>query len=369
MLRTFFSGKRLKIILHLSVWALLFILPTYLLYGSSEGDTRFIREVWFQFAAYAAIFYLSYLFLVPVFFFRGRKAVFFLASAALILLLTFTLGIFHSKPGARLREDPASVLTPRRFQQGGIDRPGEFRPPGNRPPKPSKNWPMVNFFLMSCMVSGLSLGVRFYEKMADHERLRREAEQQKLRAELAFLKHQVNPHFLFNTLNSIYSLALSKSDLTAEAVAKLSDIMRYVIVETEREDVPLEQELEYMQHYVELQKLRLSEKVVVSMIVEGDPKPYRVPPMILVPFIENAFKHGTSSHEEAQIGIRLRLTENHLRFEVSNRVFPGREGMETFGVGLRNITKRLELIYPGRHTLELANDGSHFVSKLEIRLA
>ena len=364
-----FSGKKLKILLHVVIWVVLFIIPTYLVYGDSPREQTFMREVWFQLACYGVIFYLSYGWLAPGLFFTGKRVAFFVSTSILIIVFTTFLGVLHAHfdpvfhPGIRndLNRPAMEPETGRR----------DLRqlPPGDRPPPPVKNWPIFNFLLTSCMVTGLSLGLRFSEKLVLNEKLRKEAEKEKLHTELSLLKHQINPHFLFNTLNSIYSLALIKSDLTAEAVMKLSDMMHYVMQDVALEMVPLELELEYLDHYVDLQKLRLNEKADVSLHVEGDPAGYEIPPMILVPFIENAFKYGTSSHENTVIRVDLAINEGSLSFKVFNRIFTGREKTETFGIGIQNTRKRLDLIYPGRYTLDLENNGSVFIVNLEISFA
>ncbi|MEI7724584.1 MAG: histidine kinase [Bacteroidota bacterium] len=360
---SFISGKKLRILLHIIVWSVLFILPAYLLYGDSSRDRAFMMEVWFQLACYAIIFYLSYALLAPRFFFTGKKLLFFITASLIILILTFLLGLlnYHFSPvfhaGVREHLPPPDLAK-------NIDR-REFP----QPPPPVRNWPLFNFLLTSCLVTGLSLGLRFSEKLVQNEKRRKEAEKEKLHTELAFLKHKINPHFLFNTLNSIYSLALIKSDLTAGAVMKLSDMMRYVIQDVEHETVPLELELEYVVHYVELQQIRLSTNIDVQLNIEGDPKPYEIPPMILVPFIENAFKYGTSSHEKAVIAIQVNINEGFLAFKVSNHIFAGRENTETFGIGIQNTRQRLNLMYPGNHKLVLLNNGTEFIATLDITLS
>jgi two-component system, LytTR family, sensor kinase len=366
---SFLSGKKLKVLLHIVVWAALFVLPTYLLYGDSEHDRDFLREVWFQLACYAFIFYLGYFLLAPVFFFKGRKPAYFLSSAVLVLVLTLSLGIFNNRFSPFNR---AENHEPR--PAPGMERPltgnEPFKPPyGEKPPKPFRNWPLFNFLLTSGMVTGLSLGLRLSEKLILNEKMRKEAEKEKLHTELALLKHQINPHFLFNTLNSIYSLALIKSDMTAEAVMKLSDMMRYVIQDVAKETVPLSLELEYLVHYVELQKIRLNEKVDVQLNIEGDPDPYQVAPIILVPFIENAFQYGVSSHENATIRIEVKIADGSLAFRVSNQVFAGREKTGTFGIGIRNTRQRLMLMYPEKHKLEIVSNGKGYMVDLEISLA
>ena len=366
MSKSILSGRKLKMLLHILVWMVMFILPAYLIYGDSPRDKAFLTEVWFQIGFYGIVFYASYLWLAPRFFFLKRKALFFLITAILIIAATFLMGmvnnyldpVFHNhaqfpqeRPPSTIQEIPPGMPPP---------------PFPSKPPPPIKGWPLFNFMLTASLISGLSLGFRFSEKLALNEKLRKETEKEKLNTELAFLKHQINPHFLFNTLNSIYSLALIKSDMTAEAVMKLSEMMRYVLQDVEKEKVPLALEVEYLEHFVELQKIRLSENVEVRFTIKGDPDAYEIPPIILVPFVENAFKFGTSAHENARITIEIRIAENQLAFQVFNQVFNGRRQAETFGIGIQNTRKRLQLIYPGKHQLELTKTESDFTVNLKI---
>lgn len=365
MTGSFPSGRKLTVFLHGVVWATLLAVVAYMISGGSQVDRGFLREIGLQFLFYAIIFYLCYLLLVPRFYFGGKKGLFFLVVVLLIGLLAVGFTAYRSG----FRERPEGIGAP---PDGGQRVPGpatELRDRHDHPPRPMHNWPLFNFILTSCLVTALSLVLRVSEKLIRNEQLRKEAEEEKLNAELAFLKHQINPHFLFNTLNSIYSLALVKSDLTAEAVMKLSDMMRYVIQEAGHDMVPLDLELDYVRHYVELQKMRLSSKVDVRMEVPGDELPWLVPPMMLVLFVENAFKHGTSAHEDAMIHIRLETSGGMLTWTVTNRIFRGREKPETFGVGIHNTRKRLELIFPGRHTLEASESGDTFVARLTFPLS
>ncbi|MCX6304657.1 MAG: histidine kinase [Bacteroidetes bacterium] len=369
MTRSFLTGKKLRVLLHLVVWSVLFILPAYMLYGNSARDRSFMIEVWFQLACFAVLFYTSYNLLAPRFFFTGKKVMYFITAALMIIIFTLFLGLLHDHfvPDFRRVNMERQLPSKTEWETG---RQGLLRPPPNdKLPPPVRNWPLFNFLLSSFMVTGLSLGLRFSEKLQLNEKLRKEAEKEKLHTELALLKHQINPHFLFNTLNSIYSLALIQSDKTAEAVMMLSDMMRYVIQDVEHETVPLELELEYVVHYVELQKMRLAGNIDIRVNIEGDPGPYMIPPMILVPFVENAFKYGTSSHENAVISIDLKIAGGLLTFNVSNHVFAGREKAETFGIGIQNTRQRLNLMYPGRHKLVLSNTGTIFMVNLEISLA
>jgi len=362
------SGNKIKALLHVVVWAVLFIFPAYLILRDSERDKVFALAAWLQFAFYAVIFYTSYLWLAPRYFFSGKKRTYFIYSGIVILFFTVFLGLIFSWVDPQFRGAGGSRRMRPGMMQGGMQRVRAWPPPGQRPPSPVMYWPLFNFLLTSGLVTGLSLGLRFSEKLVLNEKIRKEAEKEKLHTELSLLKHQINPHFLFNTLNSIYSLALVKSDQTAEAVMKLSEMMRYVFQDAEQEMVPLAHELEYVGNYVEFQKIRLSGNMAVDMQTEGDPQPYRIPPMILIPFIENAFKYGTSSHENSVIRIAIRIGGGMLDLFVSNRVFPGRSNAENPGIGIQNTSRRLNLLYPARHRLVLTEKEGVFKAELNIRL-
>ena len=361
------SGAKLRILLHILVWAVLFILPTWLFGEDNLRSRVFILQIWFQIACYAAIFYTSYFFLIHRYFFTGRKVRYFLlvGTQIMVFMVFLWMLVAHFEPVFRPDRIPGSPLPEE--NTGQID-PQRAPPPGPKHPSPVRNMPLFDFLLTSCLITGLSLGLRFSEKMILNEKLRKEADREKLNVELKLLKHQINPHFLFNTLNSIYSLALMKSDMTAEEVMKLSEMMRYVLQDVSGEKVPLELELEYIRHFVELQKIRLNDNVEVQFRVAGEPGLFEIPPIILVPFIENAFKFGSSAHESARIGIDIRTEGAVLKMLVTNRIFPGRTAGPAFGIGIANTRKRLEMIYPGRHELDIEKNEGHFIVNLSVNL-
>ena len=191
---------------------------------------------------------------------------------------------------------------------------------------------------------------------------------ERMTMELSFLRSQINPHFLFNTLNSIYSLALMKSDMTADAVMKLSDIMRYMTEDSNSDKVPLVKEVNYISHYVELQKIRLSDTTHVTLDISGEFSGYGIPPLILMPFVENAFKYGVRSHEPTGISITLKVENHVLVFNVSNLIFKERNQPDTTGLGISNTRKRLDQIYPGGYTLKIFETHRLFMVNLKIQL-
>ncbi len=203
-------------------------------------------------------------------------------------------------------------------------------------------------------------------------RRQQELEQAKLKAELTALKHQINPHFLFNVLNSLYGLAFKNDDEdTAEGIAKLSQLMRYMLYESNVSRVPLLREVTYIEDFIDLQRLRLSERVDIRFIVEGELNGMEIAPMILIPFIENAFKHGISTVRESLIYIQITALNKKLQLQVKNPIHPGsRKQSESApgGIGLANVRQRLEMLYPQGYKLEIDDANGIYEINLRIEL-
>lgn len=202
-----------------------------------------------------------------------------------------------------------------------------------------------------------------------------ELEKEKIASELKFLKSQVNPHVLFNNLNNIYSYALEKSDKVPEMLLKLSDIMRYMLNEEDTQFVSLKKEIQYLEDFIELQKLRLEERGRVTLEINGTPDNYKIAPLLLVTFVENSFKHSMRSEvDNIEIDIRIRIESGTLTFESRNTFSEGggpsisnQDGRET-GIGLQNVKKRLELIYKDKHRLDIYQEDNFFVVELSLDL-
>jgi len=213
----------------------------------------------------------------------------------------------------------------------------------------------------------LSSSIRLTREWYKNEKQTHIMAKEKLTSELSFLKSQVNPHFLFNTLNGIYSLANKKSDKTAGAIVKLSELMRHMLYESEKEFISLEKEIEYLKNYIDLQKLRLSKEAKINFNIHGDTNNKKIEPMLLIPFIENAFKHGVDANG-ADIIIELSISENNLHFRVNNRISESKEKDDNKGIGLSNIIKQLNHLYPGNHTLNIEEKNGYFLIELILNL-
>lgn len=211
--------------------------------------------------------------------------------------------------------------------------------------------------------------LRFASDWLELDSRRRELETEKLSAELIFLKAQVNPHFFFNTLNNLYYLATIKSDITPQVISKLSEVMRYMIYDSNHEKVELVKEIEYMQHYIGLERLRLQEGVPLEFEVAGRTD-ILITPLILIAFLENAFKHGVGNgNDQSWIKARLKVDEARLTFRIGNSK-PGSATIPTEGegIGLKNVKRRLELSYPGSYTLDIEDLEDCFFVDLTIDL-
>ncbi len=219
-------------------------------------------------------------------------------------------------------------------------------------------------------VVGLAMGIKYFRlRVASLER-EKELVKEKLQSELRFLRAQTNPHFLFNVLNSIYALARKKDDRTEETVLRLSQLLRFMIYECNEALIPLDKECQMIRDYLSLEEVRFQDKLDLKLEMEVDQYDYQIPPLLLLPLVENAFKHGLSeSRMKAWIEVVLRAQEGKLCFQVKNSI----EGEPTpednsSGLGLQNLRRQLELLYPNEHQLSISSDESSFEVELHINL-
>ena len=226
----------------------------------------------------------------------------------------------------------------------------------------------VWFFFLIISGFGLAIEVTFelFRQMLAHQ----EVEAEKNRAELAMYKAQINPHFLFNTLNTLYGLVITKSDLTESAFVKFSNILKYMYHNASVEKIDVKSEIEYIRQYVELQQLRLNHHTKVIFESHTDQEYVKIPPMILITFVENAFKYGTSSSEDCTVLIRIVVEDGTLLFKTCNSIMREKE-QDSPSIGIENCRKRLRLLYPERFTLLTEKDENkrEFRTKLIIQLS
>jgi two-component system LytT family sensor kinase len=223
------------------------------------------------------------------------------------------------------------------------------------------------------VVIALSLAIRVAKQWQKAEKRTLEAEKRtfqaeadKAKAELSFLKNQINPHFLFNTLNNIYSLSIIQDAKTSLSILKLSNLMRYIADDATKNFISLEREVSSIRDCIDLQKLRLDENMHLEFSVTGNTENKTIAPLILMSFVENAFKYGVTTREPATITIKLFADEQKIMFFCQNKIFVHKHHIETTGIGLSNTRQRLKLIYPKKHTLEIDEQNDSFTVQLTL---
>jgi len=211
-------------------------------------------------------------------------------------------------------------------------------------------------------VTAVGTGYALVMYMRQGEKTVREERQERLQSELSFLRSQISPHFIFNILNSIVYLIRSKSPQAEPVTIKLSELMRYMLYESGDAQIPLEKEVSYLENYVELQKIRFEEDVEIRVDIEGENSGQLIEPMLLIPFVENAFKHGVGLVADPEIDIDLKFNEKEMTFKIRNKITPETQADKdnSSGIGLQNVRRRLELLYPDSHRLELKQTDQWF---------
>lgn len=210
----------------------------------------------------------------------------------------------------------------------------------------------VRYLTWFMLVILASLGLKLLSQWNRAEQRASEIETERLRTELSMLLAQLNPHFLFNSLNTVYSLSIKKSEAAPEAVLKLSHLLRYVIEDGNNETVSLEQEVNYLHNYIDMQKLRVTANTPINFDISGNPALVNIAPLLFLPLVENAFKYGISNSEPSAINIKLNCSPQKVEFIVTNGKFEI-NGKRSTGIGLNNVRRRLQLLYPDSHTLEI----------------
>ena len=339
--------KRLSVIVHILGWfmlciVLLLLSPLSWRMGEMTIPVQFWWKQVFLVILLISVFYTNELIAIPQVLLKGKNYLF--------LLIVILGGIFFY--GLIIYFEQFTHYSEKMHEMFNPDKP--FDP--NR-----KRWlPGDVFQMMLYLVSiGLSTSLALVQKWQKDETLRQELDRQRINTELSYLKAQINPHFFFNTLNNIYALTNLDIKKAQEALLKLSRMMRYVLYENQKNETLLSKEVKFIEDYIELMKMRMTEKVKLKIEIENPKEDLVIAPMLLLPFLENCFKHGISSQKESEIMIKLEVMGNTVFFETRNHIFPvnpdSPEAHEN-GIGLTNTRRRLSLIYPEKHRLKFGKD-------------
>ena len=330
-----------------AVWILMLLLlplATFLSTRNWESTSTSLSLVWQLLRAPLVVYFANFYLFGPYLFFRRRYWLFVLCN--LLLILGANYGFVYSY----------------------------FAIKHNVPSMPAKAWMgffsgAFMFFLLNVVTVAVAIGIRHFIRVRQLKQQLKDEKAKNTEAELAWLKNQINPHFLFNTLNNISSLTQIDADAAQDAIAQLSDLLRYAMYETNKNTVPLGGEVEFMRNYIELMKLRCNEQTSVNYQLSIDSEQVEVAPLLFVSLIENAFKHGVSSGRPSAISIKLEQHQGQLTFICDNTNYPKNDKDRSgSGIGIENTRRRLELMYADRYEWEqtLEDNIYHVMIKLKL---
>jgi two-component system LytT family sensor kinase len=285
---------------------------------------------------WAGLFYFNLLLLTPSLLFKNRVLLFISISLGLVMGMVYMNGFLDNVTGSN----------------------AAFAKQYNKKPAGMSSHDFYWTMMTAMVLLGISSIIAFYQKLKAHQAVIEATEQDKVNTELSLLKAQINPHFFFNTLHTIYGLSDTNPPASKDAIYTLSHMMRYVIYDTKNDMTTLEKELKFIEDYISLMRLRLTEGVQIIYEKQDGIRNYEVAPMLFLPFIENAFKHGISLVNPSYIYVDISQSGNEFKVEVKNSLFKEKAQFleESNGIGIANTKRRLDLLYPGRYTLEVFDD-------------
>lgn len=345
-----------QLIYQILIWGFGWILILIILNKEAELDASFWQQSILVVLATSIVVFVNIKWLLPYLFFPKKRVLYLLSAVALVIIVV-SVGHSDLLPWNE-KEEQEYELTKKEDSLRSdkhIDDQNNYR------------WLLRNLTPLIISLFGSSL-VATSKYAHDKEKIAIQMEKNKLETEVKFLKSQINPHFLFNTLHNIYTLTIIKPERASEQLLKLSDLLRYMLYDSNQERVPLEREVEYLKNYLGLAKLKDSRGMDISFTINESIKSIKVAPLLFIPFVENAFKHSQNEKlEKGYIYISLNIIGEKITFEVDNSKPQNEYNKdEVGGIGLKNIQQRLKLLYPNKYNLDINETNDSFKIKLEL---
>jgi two-component system LytT family sensor kinase len=359
MIFTKSKSKVVTVLVHVLAWAVFGMLLFF--FQPLSWNITLPYQLWIKqniiFCLLVVAFYLNSEVLVPQFLLKNKTVVYLLIVVGVAAIMVFLNG--YVDQWLKLPE-----LMDAAFHKDG---------PPHRHHHPHSEWEMgmIAPMIGTCaLVLGISTSIAVMEKWQKDRLIHQEMEQDKISSELSFLKAQINPHFFFNTLNNIYALTLVNADTSRKAIHQLSRMMRYVLYDTQNSTTRLSQEIAFIKDYISLMQLRLTDVVKIDFSSPASLKDQAIAPMIFLPFIENAFKHGVSATQPSNINIAVKQNNNTIELEVVNTIIKEQSNNleEASGIGLNNTRRRLDLLYPGKHILTINENTAENIYSVHLTL-
>lgn len=343
------NNKILNIALHIGIWSLIFFLPLLIVEKGEDVErfNRFVKRNFLNIGSSLFVFYINYVFLIRRQLFAKKYWQFVVSNIVLISLTLVAmryayLWVFHSD--------------------------GEIKTPSK------KHIPIALFYywdtLSYLMNIGVAIAIQATNRLTKEEQKSKTAENERLQSELIYLKYQLQPHFFFNTLNNIYALIDAAPDKAKDTVLKLSKLMRYILYKSDEHVVLLSEEISFLQSYIDLMRIRYGSHVKIEVSVQASSEMLKIPPLLVVPLIENAFKHGVDATKPSFIHIEILSNKKEIKISIRNSYFPKTETDKSgSGIGLDNLKKRLELLFGiNRYSLQHSLQGEVYVTELDLMI-
>ncbi|WP_179317789.1 sensor histidine kinase [Winogradskyella undariae] len=345
-------------------WILLFVLPLFYQWINSHTIRwNAIFSVWIDYLPLLVIFCINRFVLTPFLLFKNKKFLYIL-SVIIVIGLTVIGSISLRK------EVPSQNVNPPQ------KRVGLQFPNSNKLGKPQRGFepqagagtypPYVNLILLSILLVGFDTGMKISVKWAETQQQKAEVEKESIKNELAFLRNQVSPHFLMNTLNNIHALVDFDTKEAKRSIGKLSVLMRHLLYESSDKPIPLSKEIKFIESYVELMKLRFHEDVTIELNLPENPPNISIPTLLFTNILENAFKYGISYEQKSFVYINLCIHENELEFKIENSLHKKLKSVEKSGIGIENTEKRLRLLYQDDYVFTYTVHENVYLSTIKI---
>lgn len=346
-------------LIYLAIWVVLLAAPLISLVATSIIDEKVefgwnkILHIWALYLVYLVVFLFHNALLAPLFVYKNKKKIYFIGVACLLAL--FVAYQCTHGPGPD-RGEPKPMMH---------EMPPPEKPHGPMPPPPNAGLEHIFSFVLVCMMLGINIGIKQMFKNEEDRKTMEELEKENLRQRLDYLKYQINPHFFMNTLNNIHALVDIDPNEAKECILELSRLMRYILYEGSKPTIPLDKETEFLKQYISLMRIRYQGNVRIDAKLPENVPGVEIPPLLLISFVENAFKHGVSYDEDSYIEVNMEVRDDRLCFSCANSRHESHQD-EHKGIGMENVRKRLGLLYGDNYVMKVMSDDKKYEIFVEI---
>lgn len=346
------------------IWLVVLAAPVLIFQNKEEIIWADVERMWMNLFPFFLLFAINHLILIPFLLFKNKKLLYLISVIAVLAI--FSVSTFFMQQQRQGRPNmPPGLHPPARQIEGHTPPPRQPDHP-NRPNRPFDIPPLFNTIIISVLIVGFDTGLRMMVRWSKLEQEKTELEKENVQSQLAFLRTQISPHFFMNTLNNIHSQIDINTEDAKDSIIKLSKLMRHLLYDSQEDFTSLSKEVEFIRSYINLMKLRYSEKVNIKVEIPENLPDKQIPPLLFTSLIENAFKHGISYSNGSFIHLKIELVKDMIIFNLTNSKAQKKDLDNQKGIGLENTRKRLDLLYAEKYNLDINDHESSFNVKLEI---